>query len=337
MAETLTEAHAAIAHERDRKQKDPNESEPSTSYDSNEEEDHDGLGFIQFMIAGSIAGMAEHMAMFPVDTIKTRMQALGPMGSSGIRAPVHSTVAKAVSSIMRREGASGLYRGIGAMGLGAGPAHAVYFAVYEAAKSKLGGNLKGHHPFAHGLAGALATVASDAVITPMDVVKQRLQLRDSPYRGVVDSVQRIFKEEGVRAFYRSYPTTLVMNVPFTAVHFSTYEAVKRMLGQSAGEERLLTHVVAGGAAGALASGVTTPLDVVKTRLQTQGVTCRQYNSSNVFKTMGLIVREEGAKALWRGWRPRMMFHTPAAAICWSTYEAGKTFLTKIEPQSEQKR
>jgi uncharacterized membrane protein YsdA (DUF1294 family) len=42
-----------------------------------------------------------------------------------------------------------------------------------------------------------------------------------------------------------------------------------MLGQSAGEERLLTHVVAGGAAGALASGVTTPLDVVKTRLQTQ--------------------------------------------------------------------
>jgi solute carrier family 25 iron transporter 28/37 len=216
MAETLTEAHAAIAHERDRKQKDPNESKPSTSYDPNEEEDHDGLGFIQFMIAGSIAGMAEHMAMFPVDTIKTRMQALGPMGSSGIRAPVHSTVAKAVSSIMRREGASGLYRGIGAMGLGAGPAHAVYFAVYEAAKSKLGGNRKGHHPFAHGLAGALATVASDAVITPMDVVKQRLQLRDSPYRGVVDSVQRIFKEEGVRAFYRSYPTTLVMNVPFTA-------------------------------------------------------------------------------------------------------------------------
>lgn len=42
-----------------------------------------------------------------------------------------------------------------------------------------------------------------------------------------------------------------------------------MLGQSAGEDRLLTHVIAGGAAGALASGVTTPLDVVKTRLQTQ--------------------------------------------------------------------
>ncbi|GAQ82434.1 mitochondrial substrate carrier family protein [Klebsormidium nitens] len=282
------------------------------------------------MIAGSVAGMVEHMAMFPVDTIKTRMQALGPMGSSGVRAPPHSTIAKAVSSIMRREGASGLYRGIGAMGLGAGPAHAVYFAVYEAAKSKLGGNRKGHHPLAHGMAGAIATVASDAVLTPMDVVKQRLQLRDSPYRGVADCVRRILKEEGVRAFYRSYPTTLVMNVPFTAVHFATYEAVKRMLGQSAGEDRLLTHVIAGGAAGALASGVTTPLDVVKTRLQTQGVTCRQYKSSNVFKTMKLIVREEGPRALWRGWRPRIMFHTPAAAICWSTYEAMKGVLTKID-------
>lgn len=217
MAESLTEPHTAIAHERDRQRRDPPDSEqPSTSYNSEADEDHDGLGFVEYMIAGSVAGMVEHMAMFPVDTIKTRMQALGPMGTSGVRAPPHSTIAKAVSSIMRREGASGLYRGIGAMGLGAGPAHAVYFAVYEAAKSKLGGNRKGHHPLAHGMAGAIATVASDAVLTPMDVVKQRLQLRDSPYRGVADCVRRILKEEGVRAFYRSYPTTLVMNIPFTA-------------------------------------------------------------------------------------------------------------------------
>ncbi|PQQ06557.1 mitoferrin [Prunus yedoensis var. nudiflora] len=59
---------------------------------------HDGLHFWQFMIAGSIAGMVEHMAMFPVDTIKTHMQALGscPIKSVGVR--------QALGSILKSEG-----------------------------------------------------------------------------------------------------------------------------------------------------------------------------------------------------------------------------------------
>lgn len=184
---------------------------------------HDGLGFGQYMLAGSIAGMVEHMAMFPVDLVKTRMQMLHSAGGSA-----HSTVYKAFFAIMKKEGPLGLYRGIGAMGLGAGPAHAVYFAVYESLKEHLGGNRSGYHPFAHALAGAGATIASDAVFTPMDVVKQRLQLRHSPYRGVLDCVKKTMKEEGIGAFYRSYRTTVVMNIPFTAVHFAAYEAGKKV-------------------------------------------------------------------------------------------------------------
>ncbi|KAJ4915242.1 Mitochondrial substrate carrier family protein [Raphanus sativus] len=92
---------------------------------------HDGLRFWQFMIAGSIAGSVEHMAMFPVDTIKTHMQALRPcpLKPVGIR--------QAFRSIIQKEGPSALYRGIWAMGLGAGPAHAVYFSFYEVSKKFL--------------------------------------------------------------------------------------------------------------------------------------------------------------------------------------------------------
>ena len=80
----------------------------------------------------------------------------------------------------------------------------------------------------------------------------------------------MLEEEGIQAFYRSYRTTLIMNVPFTAVHFATYEAAKKLLGRRvADEDRLETHLLAGGAAGALASAVTNPMDVVKTRLQCQ--------------------------------------------------------------------
>ncbi|KAH7550528.1 hypothetical protein ACOSP7_024100 [Xanthoceras sorbifolium] len=294
---------------------------------------HDGLHFWQFMIAGSIAGSVEHMAMFPVDTIKTHMQAIGscPIKTVGVR--------QALKSILKSEGPSGLYRGIGAMGLGAGPAHAVYFSVYEFAKKFFsGGNL--NSSAAHAVSGVFATVASDAVFTPMDMVKQRLQLgNNSTYKGVWDCMKRVLSEEGFGAFYASYRTTVLMNAPFTAVHFSTYEATKKGLieisPESASDDRLIVHATAGAAAGASAAVITTPLDVVKTQLQCQGVCgCDRFKSSNIGDVIQTIVKKDGYRGLMRGWSPRMLFHAPAAAICWSVYEAGKTFFHELNGSND---
>nr|GMD12345.1 mitoferrin-like [Ipomoea batatas] len=288
---------------------------------------HDGLQFWQFMVAGSIAGMVEHMAMFPVDTVKTQMQALGscPIKSVGVR--------QALQSILRSEGVSGLYRGIGAMGLGAGPAHAVYFSVYEFCKETFSGG-NPNNSAAHAASGVCATVASDAVFTPMDMVKQRLQLSSSPYKGVMDCMRVVFREEGIRAFYASYKTTVLMNAPYTAVHFATYEAAKRGLlevsPESASDERLIVHATAGAAAGTSAALFTTPLDVVKTQLQCQGVCgCDRFRSSSIRDVLKTIVKKDGYSGLMRGWIPRMLFHAPAAAICWSTYEAAKSFFQEL--------
>ncbi|KAK6125991.1 hypothetical protein DH2020_040299 [Rehmannia glutinosa] len=255
--------------------------------------EHDGLKFWQFMVAGSIAGSVEHMAMFPVDTLKTRMQAI----TSSCKTP-SITLRQSLGSIMKFEGVGGLYRGIAAMGLGAGPAHAVYFSVYESCKKKLSpGNP--NNSVAHAASGVCATVASDAVITPMDVVKQRLQLEGSSYKGVCDCVRRVFMEEGFGAFYASYRTTVVMNAPFTAVHFATYEAAKRGLMKVSPEsgsddETLLVHATAGAVAGALAAALTTPLDVVKTQLQCQGVCgCDRFSSSSMMDVIQTIKKKDG--------------------------------------------
>lgn len=279
------------------------------------------------MVAGSIAGSVEHMAMFPVDTLKTRMQAIGscPSPSLGVR--------QALGSILKLEGPAGLYRGIAAMGLGAGPAHAVYFSVYELCKEFFSGG-NANNSAAHAVSGVFATVASDAVITPMDMVKQRLQLKSSPYRGVSDCVKKVLMEEGIGAFYASYRTTVVMNAPFTAVHFATYEAAKKGLmeisPESASDERLVVHATAGAVAGALAAVVTTPLDVVKTQLQCQGVCgCYRFSSSAIGDVIQTIVKKDGYSGIMRGWIPRMLFHAPAAAICWSTYEASKSFFQRL--------
>lgn len=88
------------------------------------------------------------------------------------------------------------------------PAHALYFATYELAKESLGGNDPGHHPVATAVAGSIATIVNDAVMTPSDVVKQRLQVANSPYRGVMDCILRVSKEAGPSAFFRSYRTTV---------------------------------------------------------------------------------------------------------------------------------
>eukprot|EP00877_Chromochloris_zofingiensis_P010962 jgi/Chrzof1/6119/Cz17g10140.t1 len=129
------------------------------------------LQHMQHMAAGAAAGIMEHVAMYPVDTIKTRMQALSHPGQRLHR----SSVTDAIQAVVRREGIGGLYRGVGAVALGAGPAHALYFAVYEHAKDWLGGNAEGHHPVATATAGISATLVNEAVMTPVDVVKQRLQ------------------------------------------------------------------------------------------------------------------------------------------------------------------
>lgn len=247
------------------------------------------------------------------------------------------SVRQALRSVLKSEGPAGLYRGIGAMGLGAGPAHAVYFSVYEVCKKSFSGG-NPNNSAAHAASGVCATVASDAVFTPMDMVKQRLQLNNSPYKGVLDCMKKVLREEGFRAFYASYRTTVVMNAPFTAVHFATYEASKRGLmevsPENVNDERLIVHATAGAAAGALAAVVTTPLDVVKTQLQCQGVCgCDRFKTSsigNVFKT---IVKKEGYRGVMRGWIPRMLFHAPAAAICWSTYEAAKSFFQQVNDSS----
>jgi solute carrier family 25 iron transporter 28/37 len=168
-------------------------------------------------------------------------------------------------------------------------------------------------------------------MTPADVVKQRLQVASSPYRGTLDCVSSMLRTEGPLAFYRSLRTTLVMNVPFTAVHFAAYESAKKVLTPasvaSADDAPLAAQLAAGGVAGGAAAALTTPLDVVKTRLQLEGVgSATRYGSSAVFPTLARIARDEGAAALAAGWAPRVLFHVPAAAVCWGTYETCKRVL-----------
>jgi len=285
-----------------------------------DEIEYEGLssdaGLAVNMAAGALAGITEHAVMFPVDSIKTRMQVFATN-----QAAVYSGVGNAFTRISATEGMRALWRGVNSVILGAGPAHAVHFGTYEAVKELTGGNRGGNQFMSTSIAGAAATVASDALMNPFDVVKQRMQLHDSEFRSVFKCARTVYQNEGLAAFYISYPTTLTMTVPFTAAQFSVYEYVKRVLNPS-NSYSPVTHMVAGGIAGGVAAGLTTPLDVAKTLLQTKGTSTEKdiLSARGMVDAVRIIYARDGFKGFWRGLTPRVLTFMPSNALCWLSYE-----------------
>jgi len=224
--------------------------------------------FLCHMVAGSFAGVTEHTLMYPVDTLKTHVQCdrCGKIARPGVSLGVDGCV-YAMKSLVRSEGVLRLWRGVSTMFAGCIPAHAAYFTIFEEVKRVTGAGAPGHHPLAAASAGVLATLAHDAIMGPMDTVKQRLQL--GHYSGPRDCVRQMLAKEGVRSFFLSLPTTLAMNLPFGAIMVTANESFKTLLAGPNGEQSVGTYLLAGSGAGGLAAAATTPLDMIKTRLQTQ--------------------------------------------------------------------
>ncbi|XP_005743894.1 mitoferrin-2 [Pundamilia nyererei] len=285
------------------------------------------------MLAGAVAGIMEHCLMFPIDCVKTRMQSLQPDPAAHYR-----NVMDALRRIVATEGMWRPLRGLNATAIGAGPAHALYFASYEKLKKTLSDVI---HPganshLANGTAGCVATLLHDAVMNPAEVVKQRMQMYNSPYRGVLDCVRAVWQKEGPTAFYRSYTTQLTMNVPFQALHFMTYEYLQELLNPHR-QYNPSSHMLSGALAGAIAAAATTPLDVCKTLLNTQeslalgsmssGKGAHRHISglAHAFRT---VYRLGGLRGFFKGVQARVIYQMPSTAISWSVYEFFKYGLTK---------
>ncbi|XP_030628615.1 mitoferrin-2 [Chanos chanos] len=293
------------------------------------------------MLAGAVAGIMEHCLMFPIDCVKTRMQSLQPDPAARYR-----NVMEALWRIVRTEGIWRPIRGLNATAVGAGPAHALYFACYEKLKKTLSDVI---HPganshVANGTAGCVATLLHDAAMNPAEVVKQRMQMYNSPYRGVLDCVRAVWQKEGAGAFYRSYTTQLTMNVPFQALHFMTYEYLQELINPQR-HYNPSSHMVSGALAGAIAAAATTPLDVCKTLLNTQeslalsslgqgrgGGAGHISGLAHAFRT---VYRLGGVPAYFKGVQARVIYQMPSTAISWSVYEFFKYVITKH--QHEKRR
>mmetsp|Transcript_85786 Transcript_85786/g.251170 ORF Transcript_85786/g.251170 Transcript_85786/m.251170 type:complete len:332 (+) Transcript_85786:261-1256(+) len=293
-----------------------------------------GTPFGQHAIAGSCAGVVEHIGMYPADTVKTRMQA----------SPARLSVGEALELALRERGFRGLMRGSTVIGAGCVPAHVGFFSAYEFSSARLLAQAEdAHQPLRAAACGAAATLAHDLVLTPHDVVKQRLQL--GLHAGPLDCVLSLWRQEGfLGGLYRSLPITLAMNVPYTGILVAVNDSLKKhwnleRCGADASLSVAHRYFLCAGLSGALAAAATLPLDVIKTRIQTQAcppqaqpLGAAPAPKEGVMSVARGIMRSEGVLGFFRGLLPRVVLSAPAAAISWGTYETIRMALRRIEDQ-----
>ncbi|KAI7782268.1 pet8 related protein [Diaporthe eres] len=289
--------------------------------------------FTHALLAGGAAGTTVDLTLFPLDTLKTRLQSSEGFFASG--------------------GFRGIYRGVGSAALGSAPGAAFFFCTYEATKSALAGARRralggsssrdnsnsttagkdgGGSAVDHMLAASLGEVAACAVRVPTEVVKQRAQAGQHGGSSLSSLLAILGRRRDVglpgvwRELYRGWGITILREVPFTVIQFPLWEALKSYSRRrqqqsggggggstgadvSAGESALY-----GSVSGGVAAAVTTPLDVLKTRVMLS--TKRQ----RVWDVVTGILREHGVRPFFAGIGPRVMWISIGGAVFLGSYQ-----------------
>lgn len=264
--------------------------------------------------AGAAAGAFTYAALLPIDAVKTRIQAGAAAGGSW----------QVFLDILRTDGPLGLYRGLSAVILGSASSSAVYFGTCELAKSLLRPHLP---PFlVPPLAGASGNVSSSAIMVPKELITQRLQSGAAKGRSWQVLLQ-ILQTDGFFGLYAGYAATLLRNLPAGVLSYSSFEYLKAFTLKQRNKESLTPgeSVLCGALAGAISAALTTPLDVVKTRLMTRVGT---EGSRTVVGTMREVVAEEGLMGLSRGIGPRVLHSACFAALGYCAFETARLAILK---------
>ncbi|KAK1382430.1 mitochondrial substrate carrier family protein C [Heracleum sosnowskyi] len=267
-------------------------------------------------LAGGLSSALSTSILYPMDTIKTQVQA------STLNFP--EVIAK-----LPQIGVQGLYRGSIPAVLGQFSSHGLRTGIFEASKLVL---IK----FAPTLpdiqvqsaASFCSTVLGTAVRIPCEVLKQRLQA--GIFDNVGEAIVGTWQQDGLKGFFRGTGATLCREVPFYVAGMGLYAESKKAFQQLLGRElEPWETILVGALSGGLAAVATTPFDVMKTRTMTapQG---RPVSMSLVAYS---ILRHEGPIGLFKGAVPRFFWIAPLGAMNFAGYELAKKAMDKSEEQN----
>ena len=227
------------------------------------------------------------------------------------------------SALLKAGGGRALYAGIWGNLVGVAPASAIFMAVYEPVKQTVTAAVSPEKSFLGPLtAGVAAGLASSIIRVPTEVIKTRMQTGE--FKHAMTALRSILAKEGAKGIFAGYGSFLLRDLPFDAIEFVAYEQMKKNYKVMAlNNSRDLNPgevSIVGATAGAFTGLVTTPLDVLKTRLMIQG-SSGQYK--NVFDCASQILKQEGVGALLRGWQPRVIWIGVGGSVFFTVLEASK--------------
>ena len=310
------------------------------------------------LLAGSLAGIAEHTFILPLDNIKTHIQKTGASTSQVFRT-------------LRSHGYQNFYQGAGIISLGCIPSHALFFASYEISKKYF--TREGQiDVFGNAMVGGFSVIFHDMIMTPCELIKQRMQLlKESSAMKVARDFRKSF---GLKAFWRSFPVNFMSNLPHSMVTVSANETFKVMYSRWVAEHSMWSYFMCGSLAGCVSALVTSPLDNVKTQLNCESVDHtsisslkEQYRKAQILAArpseltynlrrtyfnqmvkqiscvcsntekklmknlkrdrlpptvcaMKKIMYEKGIKGFFRGLGLRMIMQSSSTAVSWTVYE-----------------
>lgn len=314
---------------------------------------------IQQMVASCSGAIITSIFVTPLDVVKIRLQAQKnpfPKGKCFVycnglmdhvcvcengnarawyKAPsrFNGTV-DAFIKIIHQEGIKSLWSGLPPTLVMAIPATVIYFTCYDQLCAALKSRMTDHPQEAPLFAGAIARVGSATVISPLELIRTKLQSQKQSYRELTDCIRSAVEAEGWLSLWRGLGPTLLRDVPFSAMYWYNYERAKSFLCQryDTQEPTMSISFLSGALSGSIAAIVTLPFDVVKTRRQVELGELQALNlssqGSSTFSCMSRIVAEQGFSGLFSGFLPRLIKVAPACAIMISAYEFGKAFFRK---------
>uniref|UniRef100_A0A8C2LV65 Mitochondrial glutathione transporter SLC25A39 n=1 Tax=Cricetulus griseus TaxID=10029 RepID=A0A8C2LV65_CRIGR len=239
--------------------------------------------------------------------------------------------------IVRHEGTRTLWSGLPATLVMTVPATAIYFTAYDQLKAFLCGQSLTSDLYAPMVAGALARMGTVTVISPLELVRTKLQAQHVSYRQLATCVQAAVAQGGWRSLWLGWGPTALRDVPFSALYWFNYELVKSWLNGPKDQTSVGVSFVAGGISGMVAATLTLPFDVVKTQRQItlgalEAVRVKPPRIDSTWLLLRRIKAESGTRGLFAGFLPRIIKAAPSCAIMISTYEFGKSFFQRLNQE-----
>ncbi|KIM88836.1 hypothetical protein PILCRDRAFT_62049 [Piloderma croceum F 1598] len=291
---------------------------------------HSAYNFVQ----GGFAGAAGATIVYPID-----MGVMQNQRSTVVGQMLYKNSIDCAQKIFRNEGFLGFYRGLGPQLIGVAPEKAIKLTVNDLVRGRATdpetGRIKLHWEL---IAGGTAGGCQVVFTNPLEIVKIRLQIQGEAAKvegAVPRGAVHIIRQLGILGLYRGASACLLRDIPFSAIYFPTYWHLKKDLFKEGYNGKQLSFMETLGSAaiaGMPAAYLTTPADVVKTRLQVEARK-GQTHYKGLTDAFVKIYQEEGFKALFKGGPARVIRSSPQFGFTLLAYEYLHKYPWQAKPRN----